>query len=103
MSKNDEIKTLVKLLAKGLCHKIGGIVNLDALYSQKYLKEADTFFSVAKNISIKLNLNLSDKERIKVELVSALRRELENRTFLDEKKFNYINKEVDWALKMLKI
>ncbi|MEK6855777.1 MAG: hypothetical protein AABX66_01315 [Nanoarchaeota archaeon] len=103
MSKADSLKTLVILLAKGLCHKIGSIVNSNAVYSQKYLKEADNFFNLARDISNEEHWNLSDREKIKEELIRAVRIELERRDFLDEKKFDYILKEVEWILKELGI
>jgi len=101
MGKRDNIKRLVNLLAKSLSHKIGSIVNKEEIYAPKYAKEADNFFELAKDISEEENWNIQDKITIKGELQRKLRKELEQKDFLDNKKFDIMEEEMDKALKLL--
>ena len=41
MGKTDSLHELTNILAKALRHKIGGIVNPNEIYAQKYARDAD--------------------------------------------------------------
>lgn len=53
----------------------------------------------AKKISFSLNLNIYDKSNLKNELRKKLRDELEKKDFLDNKKFDYVEEEINNILK----
>ncbi len=101
MSKHDTIKELTNILAKALRHKIGAIVNSNEIYAQKYARDADILLKEAEKISLRENWNSFDKLEIRKMLQKKLRRELESKDFLDEKKFDYMEKEIESTLKML--
>lgn len=101
MGKNSDINELVKLLSLALMHKIGGLVNPNEIYSEKYRKESDIFLRSAEKIYLRRNWNKDDKITIKEFLKKKLRDSLEKRDFLDNKKFSFMNKEIDNVLKTL--
>jgi len=103
MSKTAIIHELTNILAIALRHRIGSIVNKDAVYAQKYARDAEIFMKEAKKIALKENWNTADKEEISAQLHKKLKNELTKKTFLNEKKFEYIEKEVEKALEELKI
>jgi|SRR3989338_4015358 len=101
MSKKDNLRELVKLLTLSVAHKIGSIVNKDELYAEKYLKESSHFLESAKEIYFKENWNSYDKQKIKDELKIMLNKELKKRDFIENKKFDLVDKEIEIALKYL--
>ena len=103
MSKNQNIHELTNILAIALRHKIGSIVNKNEIYAQKYAKDYEIFLKEAVKVSLRENWNDSDKNRIKNELKRKLREELEKREFIDNKKFDIIEKEIDNILEVLKL
>jgi len=103
MGKKQSIGELTSLLAKSLRHKIGSIVNKNEIYSQKYAKDAEVLLKEAQKVSLKENWNSYDKSEIKQELEKKLTKELEEKTFLDESKFNHINSEITLVLKLLEL
>ncbi len=103
MSKKGNIQELSNILAIALRHRIGSIVNPDAVYSQKYAKDAEVLMKEAVKISIGINWSIQDKNRIKEAVKSKLRLELEKRDFLDDKKFEIIDEEIEKAVKDLSL
>lgn len=103
MSRKRTIHELTNLLAIALRHKIGSIVNPDEIYAQKYAKDAEILMKEAGKIAIKENWNNYDKIKIKEELNRKLKQELEKREFLDNRKFEFINEEINRALKLLRL
>ncbi|MEK6874003.1 MAG: hypothetical protein AABW91_04085 [Nanoarchaeota archaeon] len=103
MSKNQNIHELTNILAIALRHKIGSIVNKDEIYAQKYAKDYEMFLKEAVKISLRENWNDSDKIKIKNELKIKLKDELEKREFIDNKKFDIIDGEIDNILGVLKL
>lgn len=101
MGKRSDIKELVTLISLTLTHRIGSIVNPDEIYSEKYKKESDAFLKKAIKISVRQNWNKEDKIKIKELLKKKLRSDLENRDFLNNKKFDLIDKEIDDVVKLL--
>jgi hypothetical protein len=103
MSKKDDIAELVNILAAALRHKIGSQVNSDEIYAQKYAKDAQLLMKEALKNSVGINFNSKDKAKLRMELEIKLRHELETRDFLDNKKFEMIDSEIDSALKVLNL
>ena len=103
MSKNQNIHELTNILAIALRHKIGSIVNKDEIYAQKYAKDYEMFLKEAIKISLRENWNDSDKIKIKNELKIKLKDELEKREFIDNKKFDIIDGEINTLLRVLKL
>jgi len=101
MNKNKIISELTTLLAIALRHKIGSIVNENELYAQKYAKDAEILLGEARKFSIKANWNQKDKSIIKNKLKSKLEAELVQRPFLNDKKFEIMNSEIDTVLREL--
>lgn len=103
MGKRGNIDELTTLLALALTHRIGGLVNLNEIYSEKYRKESDVFLKEALKISLTQNWNINDKIKIKNLLEKKLRESLEKRDFLDNKKFDLIEKEINNVLVSLSL
>jgi len=103
MSKTKTMHELINLLAISLRHKIGSIVNNNEIYAQKYAKDAEVLLNEAKKISLKEHWNLYDKKKIREELSLTLRKELESKTFIGEKKFDLMDEEMSRVLKELGI
>jgi len=101
MNKKRAIHELTNLLAIALRHKIGSIVNPDEIYAQKYAKDAEILMKEAMKISAGINWSIQDKTRIRDEVKVKLRLELEKKDFLDNKKFEIMDDEIEKALKML--
>ena len=103
MSKNQNIHELTNILAIALRHKIGSIVNKDEIYAQKYAKDYEIFLKEAVKISLRENWNDSDKIKIKNGLKRKIRDELEKREFIDNKKFDIMDREINNILGVLKL
>lgn len=101
MGKRSDIKELVTLLSLALTHRIGSLVNPNEIYSEKYQKESDAFLKKAIKISLRQNWNKDDKIKIREFLKKKLRDDLEKRDFLDDKKFDLIDKEINNVLESL--
>lgn len=99
MSKAKNLQKLVNLLVVALRHKIGSIVNKNEIYAQKYAKDAEILFDGARKIKIRENWNYYDKNKIKKALKKKLKAELESKAFLNDKKFEIMDKEMDKVLK----
>ena len=103
MGKRSDIKEMVTLVSLSLTHKIGSLVNPDEIYSEKYKKESDAFLKKAMKISLRQNWNKDDKVKIKGLLKKRLRNDLERRDFIDNKKFDLIDKEINNVLGSLRL
>ena len=103
MSKKRIIHELTTVLAIALRHKIGSIVNPDGIYAEKYANDSEILMREAKRIVIRKNWNNDDKISIKKELKRKLEQELEKKEFLNNRKFGLIDKEVERALKLLRL
>ncbi len=101
MNKRKIISEMTNILASALRHKIGSIVNQNEIYAQKYAKDAETLIKEAQKIVFKVNWNYNDKKIIKEELKNKLRKELEKKDFLDIKKFELVDEEIDKVLILL--
>ncbi len=99
MGKNRDIDELTNLMTKALRHKIGSIVNKDEFYAGKYAKDAENIMKEAEKVLLRQNWNNYDKLKIKEGLRAKLREELEQKDFLDNKKFDIIDSETEKALK----
>ena len=99
MGKNKDINELTNLMSKALRHKIGSIVNKDELYASKYAKDAESIMAEAEKVLLRQNWNSYDETRIKEQLRIKLQKELEQKDFLDNKKFEIMDSEIEKALK----
>ena len=103
MSKLNKLHELTNILAKALRHRIGAIVNQNEIYAQKYSRDADILLREAQKIALEENWNSYDKIKIRNELKRKLKQELEKKDFLDEKKFDIMDDEIDKALATLNL
>ena len=103
MSKKKTIQELTNLLAKSLRHKIGSLVNSDEIYAEKYAKDSEILLKEAQKTALKENWNIYDKSIIKNKLKRKLKAELEKKDFLNEKKFDMMEEEINKTLKLLKL
>jgi len=99
MGKNKDIQKLTNLMTKALRHKIGSIVNKDEFYANKYVKDAEVIMKEAEKVLLRQNWNDHDKGKIREQLRIKLRKELEQKDFLHNGKFEIMNEEIDKALK----
>ncbi len=95
------MQELANLMSKALRHKIGSIVNKDEFYSGKYAKDAENILKEAEKVMLRHNWNKYDKAEIKEQLRAKLRKELEEKDFLDNKKFGIMEGEINKALNEL--
>ena len=103
MSKKQDAEELVNLLVKSLRHKIGSIVNENEFYSNKYAKDSDVILNQAKKATLKHSWSREDKKKIKEILARKLRKELEEKTFINNKKFEVMDGEIENVLEELEL
>ncbi|MBI4438765.1 hypothetical protein HY640_02445 [Candidatus Woesearchaeota archaeon] len=103
MGKNKDIQELTNLMSRALRHRIGSIVNKEEFYAGKYARDAETILKEAENVMLRHNWNRNDKAAIRTQLNSKLRKELEEKDFLDPRKFDIMEAEISKALKELGI
>jgi hypothetical protein len=101
MSKSKIIEELTNLLALSLRHKIGSIVNKEDLYSTKYANESEVLLNKAKSNIFGIKFNFYEKIEIQEKFRKKLKKELESKTFLNEKKFEIMDEEANKILKEL--
>ncbi len=101
MGKNRDVQELTNLMSRALRHKIGSIVNKDEFYSGRYAKDAETIMKEAEKVILRHNWNKDDKAEIKELLKVKLGKELEEKDFLDNKKFDIMEEEISKALSRL--
>ncbi len=99
MGKNKDIDHLTNLMAKALRHKIEAIVNSDEIYANKYAKDSENIMKEAKRVLFRHNWDNDDKIEIKGQLKTKLRKELEEKDFLDGRKFGIMDAEIEKALR----
>lgn len=98
MGKKDDIDQLTNIMSKALRHKIGSIVNENEFYAEKYAKDAENIMKEAERVAEKQNWNRDDKAVIKEKLRKKLHKELEDKDFIDNKKFSVMDEETTKAL-----
>ena len=98
MSKTDNIHQIIVLLASALRHKIGAMVGREELYFKKYMLEFDARLEKAVAILNDCNFNKIDKEYIKEKVTEKLKRELKEREYIDNRKFDIMDEEIDSLL-----
>ena len=99
MGKNKDIQELINLMTKALRHKIGSIVNKDEFYANKYAKDAETIMKEAEKVLLRQNWNNYDKVKIRGQLKAKLLKELKQKDFLDNKKFEIMDEEINNVFK----
>ncbi len=103
MSKSKIIKELTNLLAIALRHRIGSKVNSKEVYAAKYARDADILLREAKKVAINEHWSKNDKIKIKALLNKKLKDELAIRDFIDNKKFDIMESEVEDVLNGLNL
>src|SRR3989344_7531177 len=99
MGKSKDMQELTNLMTKALRHKIGSIVNKDEFYANKYAKDAEVIMKEAEKVLLRQNWNNYDKVKIRGQLKAKLLKELKQKDFLDNKKFEIMDDEINNALK----
>lgn len=98
MGKKDDIDQLTNIMSRALRHKIGSIVNKDEFYAEKYAKDSENIMKEAEKVLDRRNWNRDDKIKIKEELRKKLFKELEEKDFLNNEKFDIMDEEMEGAL-----
>jgi phage anti-repressor protein len=101
MGKTSIINELTNRLAASLRHKIGSIVNENEFYANKYAKDAEVLLNEAREVAAAKNWNRDDRQEIKRQLRIKLEKELREKEFIDNKKFEIMDEEIDKTLKEL--
>lgn len=99
MGKTSDIHELTNILAKALRHRIGAIVNSNEIYAEKYSQDADLLIKEAQKVVLRQNWNSFDRVMIKNELRKKLKAELEKKDFLNNRKFEIMDEEMNKVLK----
>lgn len=103
LGKNSDMRELTNLMSKALRHKIGSIVNREEFYAGRYAKDAESIMKEAEKVMLRHNWDKYDKVKIKEQLAEKLKEELEEKDFLDNRKFDIMEDEIDKALKELEL
>ena len=103
MGKKSEIDQLTNLMSRALRHKIGSIVNKDDFYAEKYAKDSNNIMKEAEKVLIRWNWNREDKIKIKEKLKRKLFSELKEKDFIDDEKYNLMDKEINRALEKFEL
>ncbi len=103
MGKKSDLDELTNLMSKSLRHEIGSIVNENDIYTTRYAKDAEAIMKAAEKIANKWNWNNYDKEQIREKLRRKLEKELTEKAFLDNKKFEIMDEEINKALHELNL
>lgn len=98
MGKKDEINKLTNIMSVALRHNIGSIVNKHELYAAKYAKDSEMLLKQAETVARRQNWNQEQKEIIRNKLKIKLKKELEEKDFIDEKKFDIMGEEMEKIL-----
>jgi len=99
MGKKDDINQLTNLMSVALRHKIGSIVNKQEAYASRYARDAEVILKEAEKVVRRHNWNRYYKEEIRKKLKKKLLKELEEKDFLDDKKFDIMDEEMNKTLK----
>jgi len=103
MGKNSDIDQITTILSTALRHKIGAILGMDKKYFRKYEIEFSARRDLAKKILKECNFNSYDKNKITILLKRKLERELERRDYINQKKFEIMDEEIEKVLKELEL
>src|SRR3989344_5335078 len=103
MGKNKDIQELASLMAVSLRHKIGSLVNKDEVYAQKYAKDAENIMKEAEKVLLRQHWNQADRKRIRELLRARLHDELAQKEFLEHKKFEIMDEEMNKALQAFEL
>lgn len=101
MSKNQVMNELTNLLVKSLRHKIGAIVNENEFYANKYSRDFEVILKQAEKTTLKHSWSKEDKKEIKELVRKKLRKELEEKEFINNKKFEIMDAEIENVLNQL--
>src|SRR3989338_895412 len=101
MGKKHDIDELTTLLSKSLRHSIGDFVNREEFYADRYAKDSEVLLQEAEKVVAKRSWNKDDISGIREVLKRKLKRELEEKSFIDNKKFDFMDEEVENVLKRL--
>ena len=99
MAKKADIEELANIISKALRHRIGSIVNEKEIYASKYAKDADNLLKEAERVLLRHTWNRYDKIIIKEKSRKKLKLELEKKDFIDSRKFDIMDEELDKVLK----
>ena len=103
MGKSQDIDELTNLMSVALRHRVGSLVNENEFYAARYAKDADHIMKQAEKVLLRHNWNSEDKKLIKELLHKKLYKELEEKEFIDNKKFQIMDYEIDKALKQFNL
>ena len=95
MGKKSEIDKLTSIIAGALRHKIGALVGRDEIYAKKYMSEFSARLEMAKKIAKNSNFNSFDRQTIKSKAKYKLKKELEERPYIDDKKYELMDDEIE--------
>lgn len=98
MGKKHDIDELTTLLSKSLRHRIGSLVNSNDFYADRYAKDSEVLFREAEKVVAKRSWNKKDVLEVREILRKKLRKELEGKTFISNKKFDVMEKEMESVL-----
>ena len=103
MGKRDNLQELARLIGLASAHSIGCNIEPHSLYADKYRKEVMNFMNQAKKANDSEHWNLFDIELIKTKARDEIQYELSKKTHLDERKFGFVDEELNKILKELHI
>lgn len=103
MGKRDNIRELAVFIMQAIAHRIGHIIDPNAIHAEKYRKEVINLMDRAKKVKIREHWNYSDLAAIKIEVKNKLVKELTRREYIDNKKFDIMDEEIEKALKELEL
>ena len=89
----------MEFISLTLRHKIGSIVNGNEFYANQYAKDAEVLLNEARKVAAEKNWNREDKQEIKRQFRIKLEKELREKEFLDSKKFDVMDEEIEKTLK----
>ena len=101
MGKKHDVDELTTLLSKSLRHSIGAFVNREEFYANRYAKDSEVLLREAEKVMEKRSWNKEDIVEVRELLKKKLRKELEEKTFIGDEKFDVMDAEIDAVLKRL--
>lgn len=101
MGRKHDVDELTTLLSKSLRHSIGAFVNREEFYADRYAKDSDVLLREAEKVVARRSWNKGDISEVRELLRKKLRRELEEKTFIGNKKFDVMADKIEKALNRL--
>lgn len=98
MGKKDDINQLINIMSRALRHRIGSIVNKDEFYAEKYAKDSEHLLKEAEKVLERRNWNREDRIMIREALRKKLFKELQEKDFLNDEKFDIMDREMEKVL-----